>query len=242
MILPASVAVPTGLDAVIDISHTSTVDDFSLARSRSNILGVLHKASEGVDWKDPLYDDRRANATAARLLWGAYHFGTHQHSGADQAAAFLAAAQPGPTTLMALDLELNERFPSNSMTLDQAEEFVQVILMSTGRLPMVYTHPNWADGRVMGKAGRSLGGTITSRSILAQCDLWVADYRSQPQLPSAWAVTGWRFWQYAADTNNGAYQLRTIHGVDRCDRNLFPGDMAALYQYWNSAAHGGGLS
>ena len=37
------------LDAVIDISHSTTVNDFRLARRRSNILGVIHKASEGGD-------------------------------------------------------------------------------------------------------------------------------------------------------------------------------------------------
>jgi len=39
-----------GLDAVIDISHNVTVTDFTLVRRRSNILGVIHKATEGGDW------------------------------------------------------------------------------------------------------------------------------------------------------------------------------------------------
>ena len=127
------------LDAVIDISHMTTVSDFNLARKRSNILGVIHKASEGGDFLDPLYAKRRAQAEAAGLLWGAYHFGTHQYSGAQQAKMFLAAAKPGPMTLMALDLEFNEGNPSNTMQLRQAEEFVQTVLAATGRRPLVYT-------------------------------------------------------------------------------------------------------
>src|ERR1700728_404355 len=85
------VVTPTGgLDAVIDISHLSLVTDFTLMRRHSNILGIIHKASEGGDWVDPTYSERRPQAEAAGILWGAYHFGTHQYSGAEQAAAFLA--------------------------------------------------------------------------------------------------------------------------------------------------------
>ncbi|MFI5002472.1 MAG: 1,4-beta-N-acetylmuramidase, partial [Reyranellales bacterium] len=47
-----------GLDAVIDISHNVTVSDFTQVR-QSNILGVIHKTSEGGDWFDPSYAPRR---------------------------------------------------------------------------------------------------------------------------------------------------------------------------------------
>ncbi|HXP95546.1 MAG TPA: glycoside hydrolase family 25 protein [Telmatospirillum sp.] len=241
--LPAAPAIDphAHLDAVIDVSHSTTVYDFSHVRNHSNILAVLHKASEGGDWRDPLYAERRDKALAAGLLWGAYHFGTHQYSGADQAQAFLAMAQPAPDTLMALDLELNERIPANTMTIDQAEAFVTVIKASTGRLPLLYTHAIWAEGKPVGRQGRSLGGAISSRSILAECDLWLADYRSQPQLPSAWSGKGWRLWQYAGE---GAKAIsppgspgRSVAGVDRCDRNVFLGDATALVRYW---CHDGG--
>ena len=66
-----------GLDAVIDISRSVTVSDFRRVR-QSNILGVIHKASEGGDYADTAYAQRRPQAEAAGLLWGAYHFGTGQ--------------------------------------------------------------------------------------------------------------------------------------------------------------------
>src|SRR5277367_3157730 len=144
-----------GLDAVIDISHLSLVSDFTLMHRHSNILAVIHKASEGGDWVDPVYGERRRQAEAAGLLWGAYHFGTHQYSGAEQAAAFLAVAQPGPATVMALDFEPNDRHPPNTMDINQAEEFVRTIHQSTGRLPLVYTHPTWANGGTYGHRGLS---------------------------------------------------------------------------------------
>src|SRR5580698_2656575 len=204
---------PQGLDAVIDISGHSTVSDFRLVRA-SNILAVIHKASEGDFYADPKCAERRSQAEAAGLLWGAYHFGKGDASGAQQAAFFLQSSRPGPRTLLALDIEPNEGDPSNSMTREQAEAFVQAVASATGRVPLVYVHPSWANG----------GAGIAPGSILARCGLWVVDYRAAPAVPRAWATSGWRLWQYASDAYSGRRSRsrnRTIQGLDRCDRNLF---------------------
>lgn len=226
-----------GLDAVIDISHNVAVSDLA-AVSRGGILSIIHKATEGGDWSDPSYAERRAQAESAGLLWGAYHFGTRQYSGVDQAAAFLAVAQPGPSTVIALDLEPNDRNPGNTMRIDQAEAFVRAVQQATGRLPLLYTHPAWANGERFGRRRISLGQPVSPTSILAQCDLWLADYREQPEVPWAWANKGWRLWQYVAneDDSHAAYGTapRAIPGVSHCDRNLFAGDEAALYRYWRA--------
>jgi lysozyme len=227
-----------GLDAVIDISRFVTVTDFRQVR-QSNILGVIHKATEGGDYADPLCSIRRPQAEAAGLLWGTYHFGTGQSSGARQAAFYLSISRPGPRTLLALDLELNENNPSNSMRLDQAEEFVRAVAEATGRLPVVYVHPTWANGDPLPNSGRSLGARITPQSILARCGLWVADYHDSPEVPIAWEAKGWRLWQYAGDESAGrpAYgQTSIVRGVSHCDRNLFNGDATALNQFWGAAS------
>ena len=224
---------------MIDISHNVTVGDFASVR-RSNIHGVIHKATEGGDWVDPSYATRRSQAEAAGLLWGAYHFGTRQYSGADQAMAFLAVARPGAATLMALDLEPNDHNPRNTMTLAQAEAFVVTVQRATGRSPVIYTHPAWANGQRYGRRGLSLGQPVTPGSVLGRCDLWLADYREEPEVPWAWADRGWRLWQYAADHTEAdvAYGSapRTVDGVSHCDRNLFAGDESALYRFWKGRA------
>lgn len=220
-----------GLDAVVDLHHHETVRDFSITRA-AGFLGVIHKASEGFDWFDPQYESRKAQAEQAGLLWGAYHFGTAEHSGSEQAQSFLSAAKPGPSTLLALDLELNGRNPANSMTLAQAEDFVQLLKLKTGRWPLLYVHPSWADGET--RRGRSLNGAILPGSLLSQCDLWLADYRTDPILPTAWKDKGWRFWQYAGAGTKSAFMSRTVEvpGIALCDRNLFNGDSSALVRYW----------
>ena len=216
---------PRGLDAVIDLSAHNTVSDFRQVRA-SNILAVIHKASEGDFYADPLCAARRSQAEAAGLLWGTYHFGKGDSPGEQQAAFFLDSSRPTQGTLLALDLEANEGDPSNSMTLDQAEAFVQAVASATGRLPLVYVHSSWANGR------------ITPGSILARCGLWVVDYRASPRIPLAWATSGWRLWQYASDNYAGRRaggRTTIVQGLDRCDRNLFNGDVAGLYRFWNGA-------
>lgn len=224
-----------GLDAVIDISHNVQVTDFGAVR-KANILAVIHKSTEGGDWVDPSYAPRRVEAESNGLLWGAYHFGTRQYSGARQAQNFLAAARPTPRTLLALDFEHNDPNPNNTMTLQQAEDFVRVVQQSTGRLPIVYTHAAWANGSRAGRRGVRLQKPVGPDSILAQCDLWLADPREEPVVPDAWAGRGWRFWQYAANESqsDAAYGTtsRAIPGVTHCDRNLFAGDAAELHHYW----------
>ena len=84
---------PQGLDAVIDISAHTTVSDFRLVRA-SNILAVIHKASEGDFYADPMCAERRSQAEAAGLLWGTYHFGKGDSPGAQQAAFFLNSSRP----------------------------------------------------------------------------------------------------------------------------------------------------
>lgn len=225
-----------GIDAVIDLSRSVTVTDFRAVR-RSGMLGVVHKATEGGDYLDTAYAGRRPQAEAAGLLWGAYHFGTGQTSGARQAAYFLSVARPGPRTLLALDLEANENNPSNSMRLDQAEEFVQAVAGATGRLPVVYVHPTWANGDPLPNSGLSLGARITPDSLVARCGLWIADYHDSPEVPIGWETTGWRLWQYAGDESvaKPAYgQTNIVQGVSHCDRNLFNGDAGELQRFWGA--------
>jgi len=227
-----------GLDAVIDLSRSVTVSNFRQVR-QSGIRGVIHKASEGGDYADSACAARRPQAEAAGLLWGTYHYGTGQMSGAQQAAFFLNMSRPGPRTLLALDLEANDNNPSNSMRLDQAEAFVRAVAEATGRLPVVYVHPTWANGEPLPNSGLSFGARITPDSILARCGLWVADYHDSPEIPFAWTATGWRLWQYAGDesASRPAYNQTTIvQGVSHCDRNLFNGDADALNRFWGAGA------
>ena len=63
------------LNAVVNISHYNRDPDFTAAR-QGGIVGVIHKATQGADGVDPTYAANHAQAQAAGLMWGAYHFAT----------------------------------------------------------------------------------------------------------------------------------------------------------------------
>ena len=78
-------------------------------------------------WPDPMYATHIANARAAGLIVGSYHFGTAAYV-PSQVAAFLGAA--GSVDLYVLDLESNGGQPS--MTQTQARAFIAAV-QKTGR-------------------------------------------------------------------------------------------------------------
>src|SRR5258706_7209929 len=96
---------PDPLNVVIDISHHNANPDFQQAKA-AGILGVIHKATQGLTYKDPMYLTNRQKALDAGLLWGAYHFGDGT-DGTAQADFFLSVATPGPDTLVVFDFEPN---------------------------------------------------------------------------------------------------------------------------------------
>ncbi len=202
------------INVVVDISHFQTVTSFETVKN-AGIVGVIHKATEGTSFRDPQYHNRRTQALAAGLWWGAYHFGTGG-DGKAQADYFLSFVNPGPNDLIALDLENN---PSGaSMTLSEAEQFLIEVQSRTGRWPGLYG----------GSYIEELLGNNTNQTF-ANCWLWLSDYRSTPHVPANWPT--WTMWQYTGDgAGNPPHSVAGING--NIDRDQFNGDMEGLSKLW----------
>ncbi len=200
------------LDVVIDLSHFNEVTSFPAIKS-AGIVGVIHKATQGLGDIDPTYGFRRRLAGDAGLWWGAYHFGIDA-SGSAQAQHFLSVVNPGAQDLLALDFEQNG---SETMTIAQAEEFVTEVYNQTGRYPGFYSDA---------LAGELLGGAVNG--ILANCWLWRAEYGRPPIVPPTWPT--WTMWQY---TDSGA--LPGLGGSGLCDRDRFNGSSQGLARLWGRA-------
>ncbi len=203
------------LQAVIDLSHFNTVNSFAAAR-QDGIIGVIHKASQGTGYTDPTYAQRRPQAVAAGLLWGAYHFAT----GDDpivQAQHFLAAAKPDDATLLALDVENNPG--GTTMTPGGAKAFLAEIGQRTGRPCVLY-------------CGDYLKQQLAAAPdpTFAAYPLWYAAYTSAPQIPATWQ--SWTMWQYTDGVNGPP--PHAVAGIVQCDRSAFNGDEAALRAFWPS--------
>jgi len=207
---------PDLLNVVIDISHHNANPDFQQAKV-AGILGVIHKATQGLTYKDPMYLTNRQKALDAGLLWGAYHFGDGT-DGAAQADFFLSVATPGPDTLVVLDFEPNTQ--GATMSLDGARAFVSEVNTNLGRFPGLYS----------GSLIKQQLGNNTD-PILAQCFFWLAQYGSTAVVPANWPT--WTLWQYT-DGNVGP-QPHSVTGIGNCDRDKFNGDSDDLNKLWRLA-------
>lgn len=202
------------IDAVIDVSHfDGTVDWTKVAAS--GVLGIIHKATQGTTYVDPSFAAAKTAVPAAGLLWGAYHFGTGDAEGSDQANFFLDTVQPDARTLCCIDFEPN---PSGTtMSLDHLFGWIETVQAATGRPPVVYGGKSLLFGDI---------GTAT-HPTLAACALWVAEYTTAAQpsgIPSQiW--TTWTLWQY---TESG-----TVDGITTAvDREYYNGTLDDLKAKW----------
>lgn len=203
---------------IVDLSHFNQNPDFQQA-SAAGIIGVIHKATQGIGFVDPTYGPHRTAASAAGLLWGAYHFGTGDDPVA-QAQHFVQVAAPGPQDILVLDFEENTN-NSNNMTLDQARAFVGAVQNATGITPGLY-----GGAYLREQLGNS------ADPVLQACWLWWAQYGPlAPVIPANWAT--WTLWQYT-DGHNGNPQLApfTVAGIGPCDRDQYQGTIADLAAKW----------
>jgi GH25 family lysozyme M1 (1,4-beta-N-acetylmuramidase) len=127
---------------VVDIYHGDRVSSFKKAAD-FGIWGIIHKATTGATGKDAKYPSRRKPAGNAGLLWGAYHWGTKADVAA-QVRNFLDYAEPDQSTLVALDFE---RTGGNTMSLDQAREFLTRIEEELRRKAVIYSGESRVDWR-----------------------------------------------------------------------------------------------
>ncbi|MCX8477728.1 MAG: glycoside hydrolase family 25 protein [Sphingomonas sp.] len=202
------------IPVVIDIYHGNAVDSFAQARA-AGVRGIIHKATTGQTGKDKAYTDRRRDAEAAGLLWGAYHWGTSAPVAA-QVDNFLMKAQPGENTLVALDYELDAKF---QMSFDQAREFLERIHEKLGRRAVLYS-----GHLIKEKLGNSVDPFFGAHR------LWLAEYNPTAKVQKSWP--SYWLWQYAEKAS-------TVPGIPgnvagSIDYNHFNGSEDQLRAEWAS--------
>lgn len=192
--------------AAIDLSHWNTVDSFKSAKN-AGVLGVIHKCTESDDYVDPTYEQRRRDADAAGVLWGAYHFLRPGNMQA-QAEFFVQNVGNFESVLLAADHE------DDDVSLDDLKQFLRVVAELTGQMPVIYS------GNVIKE---QLGQE--SDDFLAQHRLWLAQYSDKPSWPYATWPTWW-LWQF---TDKGS--VPGMAGDTDCNR--FNGDALQLIDEWS---------
>jgi len=202
------------IDTIIDIYHHSNVD-FDRVRV-AGIVAIIHKATEGTNFTDAEYRDRRQQAKDMGFLWGAYHFSSGDDV-LDQVEHFLTIATPDDQDLVALDFESSTDSPE--MTIDQARQFVSLIRNELGRFPVLY------ESRLIREGVRS-----SPDPVLGNCPLWYARYRSAPIAIPTQVWPTYTLWQFT-DGSNGN-QPHRVDGIGCCDRNRYQGTTEELRAAW----------
>jgi len=202
---------------VVDLSHHNQVTDLK-ATAMAGVYGVIHKSSQGSGYRDPDYVSRRAQAKAAGLLWGAYHF----NDGSDVAAQvdwFLKCAAPDDSTLLVLDFEDN---PKSNMSIAQAVQFLRLLEQKTGRKGAIYS------GNRLKETIHILGSN--DRAYLCSHRLWLCQYGPKAVLPAGFP--NYWLWQYTGDgIGPGPHGIPGIQGSG-IDLNAYDGDRAKLKSEW----------
>lgn len=191
--------IPTRM--VIDLSHHNVVEDWH-AIAAADIVGVIHKCTEGASYIDGQYAMRRPAAREAGLLWGAYHF-LRPGSMEEQAEHFLSEARYDGETLLAIDHE------DAGVPLHDLESILDIITGQTGQRPVIYS------GHVL----KEQLGMVTVNHPLGAYRLWLAHYSEEPTWPAAWERP-W-LWQYS-ETGNvpGVVPPTDENSYERTDEEL----------------------
>lgn len=173
----------------IDISHNNTVNWAHLV---SDIKFVYAKASQGVSFKDPLFNSYWQYLKTTSLFRGAYHFLTVDGSAKDQAENFLSrgvnwsAVNCLPPMLDVEDMvpaTLNAKILANKPAFIQlVTDWLEIVTKETGRTPIIYSYKNFFAEYLNNHSWPN--------------PLWLASYQSHaPGLPMGY--NSWAIWQYS---------------------------------------------
>jgi lysozyme len=187
----------------VDISHHQRRIDWEKLRAEGYAFAFI-KATEGGDYRDPLFAANWAAAERAGIVRGAYHFFTFCTAGEKQAANFLAVAPPAEGTLPpVVDVEYHgncARPPAEDAIRAELAIFIERIVAAHGRRPIIYV------------TSRSYKELVAS--AFADYPIWARNIFLEPRLEGG----AWSFWQYAnrgrVDGVGGLVDLDAFRGSE----------------------------
>jgi lysozyme len=186
----------------IDVSHMQSDIDWS-AVVGSGVSFAYAKATEQVNFTDPMFLNNYREMKAAGIPRGAYHFFHPSINPSQQAAHFVATLAiadngvngtvkigPGELPPM-LDLEYTKDASPGPLTyVKNVQTWLDFVEKATGRTPGIYTSASfWNHATAFSAA-------------FARYPLWVAEYQvAAPKLPQGWPA--YTFWQTGEGTTAG---------------------------------------
>lgn len=197
---------------VIDMSHHNSwakkQPDFPALKSLG-IHAIIHKASQGLHFRDQLYTDRRHQAQDAGLLWGAYHFldSTDPEKQAENFLEASGAINPAfdleKPIMLAADYEPNG---DNTPALHQLQMFVRAVERHVPNTSVVIYSGNLIrETLIKPKGGHVSEEMRGAPEFFAAHRLWLAQYGPTANIPWPWNDPDF-YMQREVDASLGAVQ------------------------------------
>ncbi len=198
--------------------------NFAKVITDDKVGGVIQKATEGLDYYDEKYAQRKKEVLYHNLLFGAYHVGRDGDPIA-QAEFFLKKVGDFSDVLLVLNLESDE---PDYMNMENAQKFIYHVHKKTGKYPVVYVNHKVFDDIVE---------HYDQNSLFANCLIWYE--RLMKDLPLTQVKNSvWQryfLWQFASKINceekNICYY--TVPGTKKnIGLSVFPSDRLTLEYVW----------
>ncbi len=206
----------------IDVSYWDSGIDWPKVRATGQRF-VVAKATEGITYKDPTFDDNWYGAKSAGLLRGAYHFfrcNVDAKKQADYFIDYVKTVKDNGELPPVLDLETNDGIskekivPAVKIWLDRVEG-------AFGKKPIIYSGQYFLQDFLVQPGG---GPPPWAKDY----PLWLAQYPNQyvdgmkPTLPRGWF--NYTIWQYS--------DKGVVNGINAsADMDLFNGTLEELYKF-----------
>jgi len=205
----------------IDVSRWQDPDVLPWAElAAAGVYYAFIKASQS-DWSDGARKKHHAEARAAKVPVGFYHYMKAAYSARDQADAFLRA-----TSKLSAQLPPVLDFEEKDIPASLALEWGRIVQEATGIRPILYASKQALDAR----------SPAEQRQLAEAFDYWSVDYYKDGVIPGPCttadldgAFESWDFWQW---TSNNTL-LRHIYPKD-LDHNFYNGSVEELYSRYGA--------
>ena len=207
-----AIALLPGSDVASHQHPGSMAIDWARVKAAGQQFAIV-KATEGLSYVNPHYQEDSTSMRAAGLIRGTYHYALPQYSAILQTQHYAAVLATNTTSLdlpPALDLEETGGLSPAALQI-WVRAFLTTLDKLTGRQTIIYVSPGF---------WRYQMGNTTEFS---ERPLWIADSNggTSPTMPLPGGWTKWTFWQY---TGNGS-----VDGVATpIDLNTFNGSKQEL--------------
>ncbi len=215
---------------VIDAFHGNTIN-WDKLKTDKRVVGILHKATEGLDFTDSKYTERKLEAKKRGYKWGSYHL-LRKGDPIGQAKFYLRNIGKNTSDeIMSLDVECTDHSNCNiekyRVSIEEIKLFLNYVKRKTGRYPIFYGNQS---------AVKDLSTRFPNDKLLTKIPLWYARFKLEvTDFPKGIWKT-YAFWQFSSEINCKPSKpcLYRVPGTQHdMDVNVYNGSIDELRRKWN---------